>query len=190
MTAEAKASMRAAALARRAGVDAETRAGFARRLAGLGPDIARRAAARVVSVFAAFRDEPDTAPLMAALRAAGFPVALPVVVGRSAALVFRLWAPGDPVRRGPFGIAEPAEGLPEVAPDLLFVPLAAFDRAGHRIGYGGGYYDRSLAQLRAAGRITAVGVAFAAQEVAAIPAAPYDEKLDMIVTERETIEIS
>jgi 5-formyltetrahydrofolate cyclo-ligase len=190
MTAEAKAGLRTDALARRAAVDPATRAAFAQRLAALGPDLARRLRPRAASAFASFGDEVDTAPICAALRAAGVPVALPVVVARGAPLVFRIWAPGDPVRRGPFGIVEPAEGLPEVAPDLVFAPLAAFDRAGHRIGYGGGYYDRTLAQLRAAGRITAVGVAFAAQEVAAIPAAPHDQKLDMIVTEHETIEFT
>ena len=189
-SASAKASLRAEALARRAAVDPATRAAFAQRLAAFGPGLARRIRPRAASAFASFGEEVDTAPLCAALRAAGVPLALPVVVARGAPLVFRIWAPGDPVRRGPFGILEPADGLPEVAPDLLFVPLAAFDRTGHRIGYGGGYYDRTLAQLRAAGRITAVGVAFAAQEVAAIPAAPHDQKLDMIVTEHETIEFT
>lgn len=187
---EAKAALRAEALARRGGVGAPERAAFAARLAAFGPDLAGRLGARIASAFSSFGDEVDTAPLAAALRAAGLPVALPVVVARGRPLVFRLWAPGDPVRRGPFGIVEPADSLPAVAPDLLFAPLAAFDRTGHRIGYGGGYYDRTLAGLRAAGRVTAVGVAFAVQEVARIPAAPHDEKLDMIVTERELIELS
>ncbi|MBL8588710.1 MAG: 5-formyltetrahydrofolate cyclo-ligase [Methylobacteriaceae bacterium] len=183
-----KTTLRAEALARRAGVDAATREAFARRLAALGPALAGRAQARVASVFSSFRGEPDTAPLMRALRSAGLVVALPVVVGRGAPLVFRRHDEGDALRPGPFGLSEPGDDAPALEPDLVFAPLAAFDRAGHRIGYGAGYYDRSLAGLRARRRILAVGVAFAAQEVATIPAEPHDERLDMIVTDSETLE--
>jgi 5-formyltetrahydrofolate cyclo-ligase len=85
-------------------------------------------------------------------------------------------------------IEEPLKGAPEVAPDLLFVPLAAFDRTGNRIGYGAGFYDRTLRQLRAMKPICAVGVGYAAQEAPAIPAEPHDESLDYVLTERELID--
>ena len=172
----------------RAAVGAGARADFATRLAALGPRLAARLGARAASVFLPIRDEPDTRPLIAALAEAGLRVGLPVVAGRGAPLIFRAWAPGDPLVAAPFGLSEPAADAPPIEPDLLFVPLAAFDRAGHRIGYGGGYYDRTLAALRARGRVTAVGVAFTVQEVPAVPALATDEKLDMVATEAGVFE--
>jgi 5-formyltetrahydrofolate cyclo-ligase len=85
------------------------------------------------------------------------------------------------------GIREPEAAAPAVDPELLFVPLAAFDRRGHRIGYGAGHYDRALARLRASGPIRAVGVAYAISEIAAAPAEAHDQRLDFILTEREWI---
>ena len=183
-----KADLRRSALAARAGVDAAARAAFAARLAADGLDLARRTGARVASVFMTIRDEPDTRPLIAALTGAGLRVGLPVVVARGAPLVFRAWAPGDALVAAPFGLSEPAAAAPPLEPDLLFVPLAAFDRAGHRVGYGGGYYDRTLAGLRARGRVTAVGVAFTVQEIGVVPALATDEKLDMVATEAGVFE--
>src|SRR6202034_4742012 len=97
-------------------------------------------------------------PLLTALAAEGFATALPAVVGRGSPLAFRLWRPGEPTRAGAMSIREPLEDAPIVEPDLLFVPLACFDRRGHRIGYGAGYYDRTLTNLRAMKAIHAVGV--------------------------------
>jgi 5-formyltetrahydrofolate cyclo-ligase len=122
-----------------------------------------------------------------ALAAAGLATALPAVVDRASPLTFRLWRPGEPTRVGGLAIPEPLETAATVEPDLLFVPLACFDRRGNRIGYGAGYYDRSLAWLRASKTIHAVGVAYGVCEVAAVPYEAHDQSLDAIVTERETI---
>jgi 5-formyltetrahydrofolate cyclo-ligase len=163
------------------------REGLSRRLAAEGLRFARLWRPEAVSAFHPLRDEPDTLELMRALAAEGFATALPVVVKRGLPLVFRLWRPGDPTRPGAMSIAEPLEAAPAVNPDLLFVPLACFDRRGHRIGYGAGFYDRTLAHLRAIKPVHAVGVAYGVCEVAAAPYEAHDESLDAIVTEQETM---
>jgi len=183
----AKARLRAEALARRQSVPAEVREAFGRRLAHEGLRLARTKTASVVSVFHPIRGEPDTLPLLSFLFHSGFVTALPVVVGRAAPLKFRAWSPGDPTMRGWQGLIEPCTEAREVEPDLLFVPLAAFDRRGHRIGFGAGHYDRTLAGLRRRGKLFTVGVAFAVCEIALAPNEPHDEALDCIVTDRETI---
>lgn len=134
--------------------------------------------------------ELDVRPLLLHFMALGHGAALPVSGPRGEPLTFRAWAPDAPVRPGRYGIVEPAESQPAVVPALLLVPLLAFDRAGHRLGYGAGYYDRTLEGLRAAGPVLAVGVGFAAQEVDAVPHGPYDRRLDWIVTEREAFRVS
>ncbi len=182
-----KTALRRAALARRASVAAAARQAFSRRLAEEGLRLARLWRAETASAFHAFRDEPDTLELLSALAADGFATALPVVVGRGSPLAFRLWRPGDPTRSGAMSIAEPLETAPAVDPDLLFVPLACFDRRGHRIGYGAGFYDRTLARLRATKPVHAVGVAYGVCEVAAVPYEAHDESLDAIVTDQETL---
>ena len=111
-----------------------------------------------------------------------------MIVGREQPLQFRLWSAGDRLQRGSLGILEPSPDAAEVTPDILLVPLAAFDRAGHRIGYGAGHYDRTLEQLRAASRIIAIGVAFAAQEIPDIAASAHDVPLDLVLTEEQTID--
>jgi 5-formyltetrahydrofolate cyclo-ligase len=185
--ADPKAALRREALARRGAVAPGARAAFSRRLAGEGLRLARLWRPTAVSGFHAFRDEPDTLELMRTLAEEGFATALPVVVGRGSPLVFRLWRPGDPTRAGPMSIAEPLDEAPAVDPDLLFVPLACFDRRGHRIGYGAGFYDRTLAGLRAIKPVHAVGVAYGVCEVAAVPYDAHDQSLDAIVTDQETI---
>ena len=185
-----KTTLRREALARRGAVAPGARVAFSRRLANEGLRLARLWRPRAVSAFHTLRDEPDTLQLLSALAAEGFATALPVVVGRESPLTFRLWRPGDPTRLGAMSIAEPLEEAPAVDPDLLFVPLACFDRRGHRIGYGAGYYDRTLAGLRAIKPIHAVGVAYGVCEVAAVPYEAHDQSLDAIVTEQETILIS
>jgi 5-formyltetrahydrofolate cyclo-ligase len=102
--------------------------------------------------------------------------------GKTRPLQFRRWSPGDPLRTVQWGIREPAEAAPVVEPDVLLVPLLAFDRGGHRLGYGGGYYDRTLRALRSRRPVTAVGLAFAEQEVDAVPHLDYDERLDWVLT--------
>ena len=185
-----KPALRAAALALRGSISSEAAADMARTLAMVGPTLAAEAKAGVASAYAAIGDEIQTAPLMTALDAAGFQVALPVTGKRGTPLVFRLWTPRTIMIAGRMNIPEPPADAPVLEPDLLFVPLAAFDRHGHRIGYGAGFYDRSLAGLRAKKPIVAVGVAYAAQEVSVVPHDAYDQKLDFILTERELIRVA
>jgi len=134
--------------------------------------------------------ELDVRPLLLHLRSFGRSVALPVSGPRGQALTFRAWDPAEPLAAGRYGIHEPGADRPEVVPGVLLVPLLAFDRTGHRLGYGAGYYDRTLDALRAVRPVLAVGVAFAAQEVEAVPCAGHDERLDWIVTERVALRIS
>jgi 5-formyltetrahydrofolate cyclo-ligase len=133
-------------------------------------------------------DEIDVGLLLQRLAAQGCRIALPAVVGTGAPLVFRIWRDGEALTDGAFGTREPLAGAPHAAPDVLILPLLAFDRRGYRLGYGGGYYDRTLARLRRQERVLAVGVGFAAQEVAAVPNGGHDQRLDWVVTEREAIE--
>lgn len=137
----------------------------------------------VVAGYWPMGDEIDPRPLMAELARRGRNLALPVVAARGQALTFRAWSPGDRLEPGPHGTAHPIAGAAERIPDLLLVPLLAFDRAGFRLGYGGGYYDRTLETLRARAQVKAIGLAFAAQEVAIIPRDGHDQRLDGILTE-------
>jgi 5-formyltetrahydrofolate cyclo-ligase len=186
-TADLKAALRRDALARRVALEPAVRAALAHRLAEEGLRLARLWRPRTVSAFHPLRDEPDTLPLVTALVAEGFLTALPVVAARGAPLVFRLWRPGDPTRAGSMSIREPLAVAPVAYPDLLFVPLACFDRRGHRIGYGAGFYDRTLASLGAMKPIHAVGVAYGVSEIASVPYEAHDQSLDAIVTEQETL---
>jgi len=186
MDASSKAALRAEALARRAEVTEAQAHAFAARLAEAGTEFASERAAKIVSAFWAIKDEVATLPLLERLAARDVATALPVMVGFRKPLEFRLWAPGGPLAEAKWGIMEPVPA-PEVFPDLLFVPVAGFDRAGNRLGYGAGFYDRTLARLRQKQRIIAVGIAYAVQEFATIPAETYDEKLDYILTDREWI---
>ena len=185
--ADPKAILRRDALARRGTIEAAARAALSRRLADEGARLARLWRPHIVSVFFPLRDEPDTLPLLTAVAEEGFATALPAVVGRRLPLTFRLWRPGEPTRAGAMSIREPLEKAPVVDPDLLFVPLACFDRRGHRIGYGAGYYDRTLTNLRAMKPVHAVGVAYGICEVEAVPYETHDQSLDAVVTEQETI---
>lgn len=142
-----------------------------------------------VSGFWPIGSEIDLRPLLMALAARGHAVALPVVAGRDRPLVFRAWREGDAMAEGQWGIREPLEDAPEVIPAVLLVPLLAFDRNGYRLGYGGGFYDRTLELLRASGGATAVGAAWAAQEVPAVPHGAHDQPLDWMLTERECFRI-
>ncbi|MBE9557914.1 MAG: 5-formyltetrahydrofolate cyclo-ligase [Proteobacteria bacterium] len=146
-------------------------------------------AGATVSGFWPIGGEIDLLPVLRALAARGHEIALPVVVGKARPLVFRAWRDGDEMSEGPWGIREPLESAPEIAPRVLLVPLLAFDRAGYRLGYGGGFYDRSLEGLRARGAVTAIGAAWAGQEVSAVPHGAHDQPLDWMLTERECFHI-
>jgi 5-formyltetrahydrofolate cyclo-ligase len=182
----AKADLRRQALARRTSVGEDEADAFARRLAAVGAAFAAEKAAKIVSAYWSINDEASTFLLLDKLGAHGIAAALPVMQGRGAPLCFRLWKKSAPLGEAKWGIKEPLPG-PEVFPDLLFVPLLGFDRAGHRLGYGAGFYDRTLARLRAMQPVTAVGVGYAVQELPALPSESYDEKLDFVLTERDWI---
>lgn len=126
--------------------------------------------------------ELDVHPLMAALAERGCPLALPVVTGPTAPLVFRAWRPGDPLEDGPFGTRQPPAAAPLVHPAWILVPLLAFDRRGYRLGQGGGFYDRTLAAADQDPPV-ALGLAFAAQAVEALPIEPHDRPLAAVATE-------
>jgi 5-formyltetrahydrofolate cyclo-ligase len=126
----------------------------------------------VVSGYWPQPEELDCRPLLLTLHRAGHPVGLPVIARRGEPLAFRLWQPERPLIAGTYGIAVPPDDAPVVVPALVLAPLLAFDAAGYRLGYGGGFYDRTLEKLAAGGNVVAVGVAYAAQEVPAVPRRP------------------
>ncbi len=143
--------------------------------------------ATIISGTHAIRHEMDLSVLMQALASRGHKLCLPVLTEKYHPLIFRLYAPGDPLEKKTWGLQEPLASAPEVTPDILLTPLVAFDRQGRRLGYGAGYYDATLSALRAQGKVLAIGFAHALQEVPAVPVGPRDEFLDAIVTEEEVI---
>jgi 5-formyltetrahydrofolate cyclo-ligase len=183
-----KAELRREALARRDALPPAERAQAAEAIAARAFPLAIDAG-MIVSGFMPMKSEINPLPLMRKLAAAGARLALPVVAGRGEPLIMRAWGIGEPLAAGVWGIREPPPSAAVVAPDILIVPLLAFDRAGHRIGYGAGYYDMTIAALRARQAVVAVGLAFAVQEIAAVPATPHDAALDLVLTEREVIDL-
>lgn len=183
----AKAALRKDALARR-GLITETEArAFGERLAAIGAGLAAEKKAAIASAFWSIDSEPRTAPLLKNLARSGIATALPVMQGKGQPLLFRLWREGEPLNEVKWGIKEPRAAAQEVLPDLLFVPLAAYDKAGNRLGYGAGFYDRTLHKLRALKPVTAVGVAYDIQEMPLVPTDATDEPLDFILTNRAVI---
>jgi 5-formyltetrahydrofolate cyclo-ligase len=148
------------------------------------------AAGFVVAGYRARGGEVDPWPLMERLAAAGARLALPVALDREQPLRFRAWGPGAPLLPDAFNIASPTADAAEVEPDLVIAPLLAFDRAGGRIGQGGGHYDRTLAALRARRPVFVLGLAYAGQALAEIPLEPHDQKLDAILTEKAYIKVA
>jgi len=146
-------------------------------------------AGTVVSGFMPLKSEINPLPLLRKLEALGALIALPAVAGRAQPLMMRRWTWGARLGAGVWGIREPKPEAEEVDPDILLVPLLAFDRAGHRVGYGGGYYDLTINGLRGRKTVSALGIAFAAQEVAKVPTTPRDARLDFVLTEREVIDL-
>ena len=193
----AKREARARALAARGGGDPAERAAAGAALAAhVLRDCPPPAGAVVAGVWP-LGGEIDLRPLMEALHAGGHPIVLPVTPPRGQALTFRLWRPGDALVRERFGTMVPRHPVGGsdgdlagwvMAPDFLLVPLLAFDRRGHRLGYGAGYYDRTLAALRTTqAGCFALGCAFAAQEMDTVPVGPNDVALDAVATERGVI---
>jgi 5-formyltetrahydrofolate cyclo-ligase len=138
----------------------------------------------VVSGFWPIKDEIDIRPLMIELFNRGCQLALPVVQGRGKPLLFRAWRPGDPLEAGVFGTLQPSVRRETLEPDSLIVPLLACDEEGWRLGYGGGFYDRTLGGLRARRKVTAIGVGFNAQVVPEVPHGVDDQRLDWLLTDK------
>ncbi len=180
-----KALLRREAAARRVPVHAAAGADAAAALVGRLAEVGIADGA-LLAAYWPIRDEIDPRAALEALHGLGHRCCLPVVTGPGAPLLFRAWRPGDALATAPFGTRVPRDAAPEVVPEVLLVPLLAFDARGYRLGYGGGYYDRTLAALRAANPATlALGLAYAAQEIDAVPHGAMDARLDWIVTERE-----
>jgi len=180
--AASKQEIRGRALARRAGLK-EAVPALSRRLAENFVAAIPLPASAVVSAYFAIGDEADPAPLLGILRKKGHRIVLPRVLGRGKPLDFHLYEESASLVPGGFGLSEPSASWPKVAPEVLIVPLLAFDAKGRRIGYGAGFYDRTLAQLRASGEVMAVGFAFAEQEFDDLPHDERDERLDWLVTQ-------
>jgi 5-formyltetrahydrofolate cyclo-ligase len=185
---ESKAALRQEAIALRDALPADARKTAAEAIAARKFPLAITPGT-IVSGFMPLKSEINPLPLMQKLAEAGARLALPAIAGRGKALIMRGWKFGAPLDRGQWGIREPKPDAPEVEPDILLVPLLAFDREGFRIGYGAGYYDMTIHRLRALKPVVAVGIAFAAQEVPKIPTTPRDERLDLVLTEREVIDL-
>jgi len=184
---ELKSIVRKDALMRRDAIPAAERAQAAEAIAARPFPLAIEPGA-IVSGFMPLKTEINPLPLLRKLAAAGARLALPAIASRGQSLRFRVWAANDRMVRGPLGILEPSPAAAEIVPDIMLVPLAAFDLSGHRIGYGAGHYDRPLAQLRKSRHITAIGLAFAAQQVEAVPALQHDAPLDYVLTEAQVFD--
>ncbi|WP_370274923.1 5-formyltetrahydrofolate cyclo-ligase [Pararhodobacter marinus] len=139
---------------------------------------------RVVAFYWPIKDEPDLRSLMAEMQASGRRIALPLVETRSAPLVFRLWTPETRMERGYWNIPVPPRDAQEVIPDVVLAPLMGWDSEGYRLGYGGGYFDRTLAALSP--RPFSIGVGFASAQLPTIYPQPHDIPMDVILTERGT----
>ncbi|HXP77316.1 MAG TPA: 5-formyltetrahydrofolate cyclo-ligase [Stellaceae bacterium] len=181
-----KAALRKIMRARRAALTPEMRAAASlavrnRLIAWIAATPVARGS--VISGYWPIRDELDPRPAMQALAEQGFRTALPISLARGEPLAFRAWSPGDPLAPDIMRIQAPLSSAPEVVPSLVLVPMLAFDRAYHRLGYGAGFYDRTLATLRARGTPLAVGLAFSVQEVEQVPVDEADAPLDAVVTE-------
>jgi len=179
---DAKKAMRAAAKAVRAQAFHRNGGGAFAAIAARGIGFAGVAPPAIVSGFLPIGEETDPAPLMARLAGEGYRLALPVMQGKGQPLLFRSWMPGDELAEVTWGIREPLASHPAVEPDVVLGPLLAFDARGYRLGYGGGFYDRTLARLRAMKTVVSIGIAYDEQKVDAVPHLDYDERLDWVLT--------
>lgn len=172
---------------------------FLERRAQLAPAAQKESAAKVCEVFFKnvsvpegavvagywpIRNELDDLPILRELLRRGHSCALPQVAGESSPLVFRAWDEAAPMKAGRYGIMEPADS-PVVIPDIILVPLLAFDKRGYRLGYGAGFYDRTLAHIRKTAAVFSVGLAYEAQRYGEIPADETDIMLDMIISDQD-----
>ncbi len=177
-----KPTLRKQMLAKRMALSDEFRAEAARALVSHLLKLAAEGA--VVAGYAAIKNELDVFPSLAALSARGNPICLPDIAGREAPLIFLNWKPGAPLIKGSYGIDVPHK-QDQVVPQLLLVPLVAFDQQGNRLGYGAGYYDLTIASLRSRNpHVKAYGIGYSVQQVDEVPSEPHDIRLDGIVTEK------
>jgi 5-formyltetrahydrofolate cyclo-ligase len=181
--AHAKAELRHSAKAKRAALSTDTRADASMALANYGLDfLGPLVPGTIIGGFMPIGDEISPLPLMSKLHAAGCVLALPVMCGKTEPLEFRSYTLGDALARAVWGIREPRPDKAVLLPAIVLTALLAFDDAGYRLGYGGGYYDRTLSALRGKKPITTVGIAYDQQWVDAVPHLDYDERLDWILT--------
>ena len=191
-----KKELRLTAKSKRLGLAREAGSGAAEKLAAnffqSAPGLAEGSAVQSLAVagYWPMADEIDVRPLMTRLFEDGWKVALPVVVAKEEPLVFRRWQPGMVLEAGGFGTRHPGPEAPEIVPDILLVPLLAFDNRGFRLGWGGGFYDRTLSRLRATEDVKAVGIAYQGQKVDSVPHSSNDEPLDRVVTDEGILEIA
>jgi len=181
-----KAQQRTAALARRDALPVSERRAASQKIAQRRFPVPF-GEGTVVAGYSPVRSECDPIPLMRSLAGKGVQLALPVIE-KDKTLSFAEWRQGEQLTAGPFGILQPRPGALDVEPDIILVPLVGFDRAGHRIGYGVGYYDRTLQALRARRPVVAVGIAFATQQIDAVVAEATDQLLDLVLTELEVVD--
>jgi 5-formyltetrahydrofolate cyclo-ligase len=177
-----KKALRAAMKEVRAAAVARHGATAAERIAAQGIGFSGSTPPAWVSGFLPIGEELDPAPLMLRLSAEGYGLCLPVMEAKGKPLLFRAWKPGDVLEEVMWGIREPQPTAPLVEPDVLLSPLLAFDARGYRLGYGGGFYDRTLARLRGIKTVVAIGLALDEQKVDAVPHADYDERVDWVLT--------
>ncbi len=178
-----KAQLRIERLAMRDALSVEERHEKSLGIATKGADALTSVAGKIVSGFMPIRSEADLRPLMEALRRIGTRLCLPVILDRET-IVFREFAKDVPLVKTGFGTTGPDDSAAVLDPDILLVPLSAFDAKGYRIGYGAGHYDRAIAKLHAKGLdTTLIGIAFDCQEVPSVPAEPHDVALDAVLTE-------
>ena len=177
-----KVKLRQDALRRRAAAHLRQKASAGEIVRGLGLDLIGQLPGSVVSGYFPIRDEIDPLPLLTGVIEWGMQVVLPVILAKATPLIFRTWQPGDVLETKPFGLKEPLASAKVALPDILLVPLSAFDSAGFRIGYGGGYFDRTLDLYRKNRKITAIGVAYDEQEVPCFAHEPHDQTMDYLIT--------
>lgn len=175
--------MRAAMRARRRAIDASDRSSAAAAAASNALSAPEFESARVVAGFRGIRDEIDTVPLLAALLERGLMIVLPRIVAKAQPLAFHLWRPDDDLEEIAMGVLQPLPDSPRLFPDVVIAPLLGFDARGCRLGYGGGFYDRTLRWLRRDRPTPAIGFGFELQSLDEVPVGSFDERLDWVATE-------
>jgi 5-formyltetrahydrofolate cyclo-ligase len=179
---DTKQELRTAARRARAAAFAYHGSAATEQLAAHGLGFAGIATTAIISGFSAIAEEISPLPLLMRLAREGHALCLPVLPGKGLPLSFRSWSPGDATQAAVWGIQEPLPAAAVLEPDVLLIPLLAFDARGNRLGYGGGFYDRTIARLRAMKPIVTIGIAFDEQRVDSVPHTAYDQRLEWILT--------